>query len=155
MTGPRSGSADATLAPAFNDNARPATAAASRVSDRVTISENLPTNAPPKARRRQHQRTVENCHQWVWPDPSHHGLDRCCLTFLRCLGLALPRLHRPCRACGTNNRCPWPRCYGAEFPSLPAHFVARCRRMGWVQGGKEGGNSWASTTTATTTAARL
>jgi hypothetical protein len=49
MAGPRSGAADATAAPAVNDNARPPTATANLVNDSGTIYAHLPTNAPPNA----------------------------------------------------------------------------------------------------------
>src|SRR5271155_3005379 len=49
MAGPRSGAADATPAPAVNDNARPPTATANLVNDSGTMYARLPTNAPPNA----------------------------------------------------------------------------------------------------------
>src|ERR1700734_1972258 len=59
MTGLRSGSADATLAQADSDSARPATVAASLVSGTVTIYGTSQPTAPPQARRREHQLSPE------------------------------------------------------------------------------------------------
>src|ERR1700730_16667057 len=60
MIGPRSGSADATPAPAVNDNARPPTATASRVNDSLIICGLLPTDRTDSSRLAQTLRAIRN-----------------------------------------------------------------------------------------------